>query len=85
MASNVMKTIIQKDGSIVIPSEYLKTLELKPEDEVFLSLKAGEIRIVSTRQAVAWAQALVRRYIPQGRNLSEELIKDRRGKETYEN
>lgn len=80
-----MKTIIQKDGSIVMPSEYLKTLGLEPGDEVFLSLKAGEIRIVSPRHAVARSQTIVRRYIPQGRNLSEELIKDRRGKEIYEN
>ncbi len=76
-----MKTIIHKDGSIVMPSEYLKTLGLEPGDEVFLSLGDGEIRIVSIRQAVARAQTLVRRYIPQGRHLSEELIKDRQRKE----
>ena len=73
-----MKTIIQKDGGLIIPPAYLKTLRLKPGDEVLLSLEDEEIRIVSTRQAVARAQALVRRYIPKERNLSGEMIKDRR-------
>jgi antitoxin PrlF len=74
-----MKTIMQKDGGLIIPLAYLKTLGLEPGDEVFLSLEDGEIKIVSTRHAVVRAQTLVRRYIPQGRNLSEDLIKDRRG------
>jgi len=63
---------------LVIPAEYRKALGLKPGDEVLLSLEDGEIRVVSTRQAVARSQALLRRYIPKGRSLSEELIKERR-------
>ena len=43
-----------------------------------MTLEDGEIRVVSTRQAAARAQALVRRYIPKGRDLSEELIAERR-------
>jgi AbrB family looped-hinge helix DNA binding protein len=73
-----MKTIIREGGRLVIPSAYRKALGLKPGDGVLLSLEDGEIRVVSTRQAVARAQTLVRRYIPKGRNLSKELIKDRR-------
>jgi AbrB family looped-hinge helix DNA binding protein len=73
-----MKTTIREGGRLVIPSAYRKALGLKPGDEVLLSLEDGEIRVVSTRQAVARAQTLVRHYIPKGRKLSEELIKDRR-------
>ena len=73
-----MKTIIREGGRLVIPSAYRKALGLKPGDEVLLSLEDGEIRVVSTRQAVARAQTLVRRYIPKGRKLSEELLKERR-------
>lgn len=72
-----MKTTIREGGRLVIPSAYRKALGLKPGDEVLLSLEDGEIRVVSTRQAVARAQTLVRRYIPKGRKLSDELIKDR--------
>lgn len=77
-----MKTIIREGGRLVIPSAYRKALGLKPGDEVLLSLEDGEIRVVSTRQAVARAQTLVRHYIPKGRKLSEELIKDRREEAT---
>ena len=73
-----MKTKIRDGGRLVIPAEYRKALGLKPGDEVLLSLEDGEIRLVSTRQAVARSQTLVRRYIPKGRSLSEELVKERR-------
>ena len=73
-----MKTIIREGGRLVIPVAYRKALGLKPGSEVLLTLEDGEIRVISTRQAVARSQALVRRYIPKGRNLSEELITERR-------
>jgi len=73
-----MKTIIRKDGRVVIPAKYRRTLGLKPGDEVVLVLEGDEIRVVSTRQAIARAQAMVRRYIPEGRSLSQELIRERR-------
>jgi len=74
----MMKTIIREGGRLVIPAQYRKALGLKPGTEVLLTLEDGEIRVTSTRQAAARSQALVRRYIPKGRNLSEELIKERR-------
>ena len=73
-----MKTIIREGGRLVIPAAYRKALGIKPGDEVLLTLEDGEIRVVSTRQAIARAQTLLRRYIPKGRSLSEELIKERR-------
>jgi AbrB family looped-hinge helix DNA binding protein len=73
-----MKTKLREGGRLVIPAAYRKALGLKPGDEVLLSLEEGEIRVISTRQAVAKAQTLLRRYIPKGRSLSEELIKERR-------
>jgi len=73
-----MKTKVREGGRLVIPAAYRKALGLKPGDEVLLMLEDGEIRVVSTRQAIARAQTLVRRYVPKGRNLSEELIQERR-------
>ena len=72
-----MKAVIGEGGRLVIPAAYRKAMGIKPGDEVLLSFEDGEIRVVSTRQAVARAQTLVRRYIPKGRSLSEELIKER--------
>ncbi len=73
-----MRTTIGEGGRLVIPAAYRKALGLKPGDEVLLELEDGELRVVSTRQAIARAQTLLRRYIPRGRSLSEELIKERR-------
>ena len=73
-----LKTKISEGGRLVIPAAYRKALGLKPGDEVVLVLEEGEIRVVGTRQAVARAQALVRRYIPKSRPLSQELIQERR-------
>jgi len=73
-----MKTIIREGGRLVIPAAYRKALGIKPGDEVLMTLEDGEIRVVSTRQAIARAQTLLRHYIPKGRSLSEELIKERR-------
>ena len=73
-----MKTIISEGGRIVIPAAYRKALGVKPGDEVQLVLEDGEIRMVSQHQAIVRAQNILRRYVPNGRNLSEELIKERR-------
>jgi len=73
-----MKTTIREGGRLVIPVAYRKALGLKPGDEVLLVLEEGEIRVVSTRQAIVRAQTLLRRYVPEGRSLSEELIQERR-------
>ena len=73
-----MKTTIREGGRLVIPAAYRKALGIKPGDEVLLTLEDGEIRMVSTRQAVARAQAMVRRYVPRGRSLSGELLEERR-------
>lgn len=73
-----LKTKIGEGGRLVIPAAFRKALGIKPGDEVVLALEENEIRVLSTRHAIARAQALVRRYVPKGRNLSEELIRERR-------
>ncbi len=72
------RTKLSKDGSIVIPAEYLETPGLQVGDEVILRLEDGEMCISTIRQTVKRAQALVRRYVAQGCSLSEELIAERR-------
>jgi AbrB family looped-hinge helix DNA binding protein len=73
-----MKTLIGNGGRLVIPSQFRKALGLKPGDEVQLVLEDDEIRVISAKQAIARAQLMVRHYIPQNRNLSAELIRERR-------
>jgi bifunctional DNA-binding transcriptional regulator/antitoxin component of YhaV-PrlF toxin-antitoxin module len=55
-----------------------RAVGLAPGDEVVIVLDDQGLRILTVEQAVARAQALVRRYVPPGRPLSQELIEDRR-------
>ena len=73
-----IKTKISEGGRVVIPSEYRKQLGLEVGDEVMIQLVDGQMRIFTLEQAVKRAQELVRRYIPEGRSLSDELLEERR-------
>jgi len=65
-------------GRLVIPAEYRKALGIDTGDELVLVLEEGSLRILTPREGIRRAQALVRSYIPAGRRLSDELIKERR-------
>ena len=73
-----IRTAVGKNGRIVVPAHYRRSLGLKPGDEVVLVLEENEIRLMSVKEAVRRAQAVVRRYIPAGRSLVDELIRERR-------
>jgi hypothetical protein len=45
----------------------------------------GQLRILSPEMAIKQAQALVRRYVPAGTCLSEELLRERRADALAEN
>jgi hypothetical protein len=49
-----------------------------------MSLHEGEIRIFTREQAIRNIQAMVRRYVPEGRSLSQELIQERRAEAALE-
>ena len=78
------KTKLGKGGRVVIPVEYRRELGVEPGDEIILHLDEEGLRLYTPAQAVARAQALVRRYVAEGRNLSEELISERREESTRE-
>ncbi len=71
------RALLGKGGRLVIPARYRKTLGLKPGDEVRLVLEDDVLRVMSARQAIERAQSLVRQYVSKGRNLSEELVRER--------
>jgi len=78
MDSNSISTKVTDGGRIVIPAEYRRALGLNVGDDVVLSLEAGEIRILSRKEALRRAKALVRKYVPEGTVLSDELLAERR-------
>jgi AbrB family looped-hinge helix DNA binding protein len=78
MDVNSISTKVTDGGRIVIPAEYRRALGLNVGDDVVLSLEAKEIRILSRKEALRRAKALVRRYVPEGTMLSSELLAERR-------
>lgn len=72
------KTRLGQGGRLVIPAEYRRRLGLEPGDEVLMRLDGEGLHLSTPAQTVARAQALVRRYVPQERSLSDELISKRR-------
>ena len=73
-----IKTVIDDTGAIFLPEEYRKFFDLKPGDGIVIKLDREEIRIVPLRKNIRRAQGLVRKYIPAGRKLVDELITERR-------
>ncbi len=72
------RTRITEGGRVVIPAEFRRQLDLQPGAEVILDMADGELRIRSLRRAIARAQTLVRRHVPEGISLADELIRERR-------
>ncbi|MBA2511194.1 MAG: AbrB/MazE/SpoVT family DNA-binding domain-containing protein [Rubrobacteraceae bacterium] len=72
------KTKMGQSGRVVIPGEYRRRLGLRSGDEIILHLDEEGLHLYTPAQAVARAQALARRYVPEGRSLSDELISERR-------
>ena len=79
----IKKTKVGKGGRIVLPAHFRKVLGVKPGDELILSLRDGELRIFTPRQAIKRAQGMLKHLAP-GRSLSEELIKERRAEAARE-
>ena len=75
---------IGEGGRLVIPAEYRKALGVGTGDDVMLILDGESIHISTPKQGIRRAQELVRAYISEGLNLSEELIAERRAEASRE-
>ncbi len=67
------------DGSrVVIPVDIRQSLEFKEGDAVLWSLVNGEARLTTRAQRIRQAQAFVRKHVPLGVSLVDELLAERR-------
>src|SRR5262245_61223147 len=73
-----ISTRIAQGGRLVIPAEYRRALGLREGDEVILRLVDSELRITGRSEAVRKAQAAIRKHVPEGRSLVQQLIEERR-------
>jgi AbrB family looped-hinge helix DNA binding protein len=71
-------TRIAPGGRVVIPAEFRNALGLAVGDDVVIELKEGELHLRSLDAAIRRAQEMVRRHVPEGVSLADELIRERR-------
>jgi AbrB family looped-hinge helix DNA binding protein len=73
-----IKTKVASGGRIVIPTRLRQALGIEIGENVTLSVKDNALQITTQKEALRRIQALVRRHVPEGVSLVEELIKERR-------
>jgi AbrB family looped-hinge helix DNA binding protein len=73
-----MKVKLDDEGCIVIPPSVRARLGLKAGDALIVSVEDGELHLLTMAAAARKVQAMIRRYIPEGVSLVDELIEDRR-------
>ncbi len=69
---------IGEKGRIVIPAAMREALGMKDGDMLDLVVVDGELRIATMRERLRRAQESVRRYVPAGVSLADELSAERR-------
>ncbi len=69
---------INENGRIVIPSAIRKALNVKAGDALLLHFEDGSLKVTTRMQRIREAQEMVRRHVPKGVSLADELIADRR-------
>lgn len=84
MANAVETTRITSGGRIVIPAELRRALGVQEGDELLIRIEGQELRIYTPAEAIRQAQERLRRHIPAGRSLSDELILERRAETARE-
>ena len=71
-------TKIGPGGRVVIPAAYRRALNLAEGSDVQLRLEGDEVHVIPRDVVVRRVQAIVRRHVPEGVSLSDELIAERR-------
>ena len=78
------RVTMSEDGAVTIPVELRDALGLRPGDTLLLLLEDGELRLFTREQGIRRAQEIVRRYVPEGVSLVDELIAERRAEAARE-
>ena len=71
-------------GKLIIPASMRKALGIAPGDVLTLELDRDEIRVRSLSSALERARAILRRHVPEGESLADELIAERRAEAARE-
>jgi AbrB family looped-hinge helix DNA binding protein len=75
---HIVKTKVTQGGRIVIPVEMRKQLGIEVGENVNLEMEDDSLRITTRQAALRRIQANLRKIVPEGVSLVDELIADRR-------
>jgi AbrB family looped-hinge helix DNA binding protein len=83
MGSNAVSALQAKvrlspNGRIVIPAGMREAMGIKPGETLLVDVEDGVLRVESYPSRIRRVQESLRKYIPPGRILSDELIAERR-------
>ena len=73
-----LRTRVNENGRVVIPSSFRKALGIEIGDEVVLRVEDKELRITTQQRRVQRAQQRARKYVKPGTSLVDELLAERR-------
>jgi AbrB family looped-hinge helix DNA binding protein len=69
---------VDNQGRIMLPAKWRKLHHIQPESELRVELRDNCLVLQTREQGVREAQEMVRRLIPQGKSLVNDLLKQRR-------
>ena len=77
-APALVRTAIGPGGRVVIPAAYRRALEVDEGDYIVMQMDGDELRVVNDEKEFERARAVLKKYVPEGVSLVDELIADRR-------
>lgn len=77
-------TSVGKGGSVTLPAAFLEAIGAAEGEQVQLALEGDVVRILGRAAALHELQDEVRRYVPEGVSLVDELLAERRAEAARE-
>ena len=74
----IVKSHIDKNGRLLIPSLFRKSLHLEPGEEVILYQEGGELKIRTFKDSLKRARQIVKHYNKDNLDLVALLLQERR-------
>lgn len=75
---NVQKGKIVSGGRLQLPADIRRDLGFQEGESVIMEVVDNELRVRSQRESIRRVQEKLRKFVPEGVSLVDELIADRR-------